>query len=345
MALKTLRNLIVVACGIAGSGYLRMPLEQKFTEDLRERKAIPPPIGREVWGQMGQTSLAGVLGGLRTVMASTLNLAAQTHFEDKEWYELKKQYEIITALDPYNEFYWNNGGWHLAYNAASWARTNQELSPIRRKFLEREFLEAGDAFYHEGLLMLPESPNLWSEVGRLWSNPYKRPDLPRAAEAYKMAAKYGNSFYQRSYLYVLARIPGREIEAFEVAKNLLITDPRNLRVPTFRCILFCLSTNPELPEDELQPKLGEVFPSKEQAYQDLFNYRSRVQEEGFYGGRIDEVLQTLIDELHIPDSHNPFKPGARKKIYENSWQHEVDQPKILRPDPIPGIPGLPRQDN
>jgi len=339
MSFKTLRNLIVVACGITGTGYLRMPVEQQLTGELRERKAIPPPIPLETWGQMGQTSLAGVLGGLRSVMASTLSLAAQKSFEEKEWYDLKKQYEIITALDPYNSFYWDHGGWHLAYNAASWARTNDELSPIRRQFLEREFLEAGDAFYHKGLTLLPKNANLWSEVGRLWSNPHKRPDLARAAEAYKMAAKYGNSFYKRSYLYILARIPGREIEALDIAAQMLIENRRHLSTPTFRCLLFCLSTNPDLPENALKVKLGEVFVDKEQAYKDLYNYRPRVQNEGYYGGELDKVLKSLIEELKVPDHLNPFVPGSKPRIYDHNWRREVDQPKILRPKTFPGLPG------
>ncbi|YCM42555.1 hypothetical protein V2O64_14685 [Verrucomicrobiaceae bacterium 227] len=339
MSLKTLRNLIVVACGIAGTGYLRMPVEQNFTEDLRERKAIPPPISQEVWGQMGQNSFAGVLGGLRTVMASTRSLFAQKYFEEKEWYDLKREYEIITTLDPYNSFYWDHGGWHLAYNAAAWARFNEDLSPIRRQFLEREFLEAGDAFYHKGLALLPENAGLWSQVGRLWSNPHKRPDLNRAAEAYKMAAKYGNSIDQRTYLSTLARIPGREIEALDVAAQLLISNRHHLAIPTFRSILFCLSTNPDLPENALKAKLGEVFIDKEQAYKDLYNYRPRVEKDGYYGGELDKVLKSLIEELHVPDHLNPFKPGSKPRIYDNNWRREVDQPKILRPKTFPGFPG------
>ena len=35
---KTTRNLIVIAAVLCGTGYFRMPKEQKFMEDLRERK-------------------------------------------------------------------------------------------------------------------------------------------------------------------------------------------------------------------------------------------------------------------------------------------------------------------
>lgn len=332
MSFKAIRNIIVVAGVILGTGYLRMPVEQEFTEDLRERKAIPPPIRKEVWGQMGQTSLAGVLGGLRTFIASSMNLGSQKFFEDKDWFELQKRYRIITALDPYNEFYWDHGAWHLAYNAASWARTNEDLTPRKRRLLEREFLEAGDAFYRQGLELNPEKYRLWVAIGNLWSNRYKRPDLNRAAEAYKMAAQSGNLQYKRSYLFAFARIPGREIEAFDYAQELLIENPsQNLSRPTFRCLLFCLSTNPDLPEDALDVKLGEIFFSKEQAYQDLYNYRAFAKKEGYYTGKLDEVLKSLIEELNIPDQLNPFMSGAKPRIFKRDWQKALDQPRPIRP--------------
>lgn len=341
---KTLRNLTVVALGIIGTGYLRMPVEQKFTEDLRDRKVTPPPISKEVWSQMGQTGLAGVLGGLRTVIASTMSLATQRHFEDKEWFDLKKQYEIITALDPYNEFYWDQGGWHLAYNAAGWARWNPELSPIRQKYLEREFLEAGDAFYHKGLELMPESANLWRQVGLLWSNVKKRPDFPRAAVAFAKAAEYGSSFDQRTYLYLLARISGREIEAYDLAQKLYSENPANhLRISSFRSIFFCLSTNPDLPKNALQLRLGEIFPTKERAYLDLYNYRARVLEEGYYAGRLDDVLKSLIVELHIPDDLNPFLPGSKPRIYDTNWTRKIDEPKVVSPPNLPDFPPPPEQ--
>ena len=50
---KTTRNLIVIAVVLCGTGYFRMPKEQKFMEDLRERKIAHPQIDskwdRPVW--------------------------------------------------------------------------------------------------------------------------------------------------------------------------------------------------------------------------------------------------------------------------------------------------------
>ena len=46
---KTTRNLIVIAVVLCGTGYFRIPKEQKFMEDLRERKIAHPQIDSEIW--------------------------------------------------------------------------------------------------------------------------------------------------------------------------------------------------------------------------------------------------------------------------------------------------------
>jgi len=295
---KSLRNVFVITAVLVGTGYLRMPVEQEFTEDLRERKIVQPQISAQTWSQMGQTSLAGAFGGLRSVMASMLSLKAQGNFEENEWYDLKKDYEVITALDPYNEFYWTHGGWHIGYNAASWARSNRDFSPAKRRIMEFDFIEAGDAFYRKGLDYLPDSRTLQFEIGALWSNKYKRPDLERAAEAFKMVR--------------------REAEAYEEAIRLISESSRHARLPTFRCLLVVLGTNPELPQSILNPTIDDVFPNKEKAYQDLYNYRQRVLEENFYAGEVDRILKELIDELNVPDNLNPFVTPTTRRIHEGA---------------------------
>ena len=248
------KKLAVVVLAMVVTGAMRMPVEQKMTEDFRERRIAAPKLSVETWNQMGQTSLAGTFGGLRSVMASILSLEAQDHFTEQEWYELKQDYDVITSLDPYNSFYWSHGGWHLAYNAASWARNRQDLKPIQRETMEREYLEAGDAFYRRGLKHLPDDHHLWGELGSLWANKFKRPDLERALEAYKMAASFGRStIYARRYVYVLAQIPDREIEAYEEARKLVEENPDHLRLASFRSILYALWTNPSLPMSEGRP--------------------------------------------------------------------------------------------
>jgi|GEM_PF-486332 len=337
---KTTRNLIVIAIVLAVTGYLRMPKEQKFMEDLRERKIAHPQIDSEIWSKMGQTSLAGTFGGLRSVMASFMSIGAFDHFENNNWYELEKDFEVITALDPYNAYYWNTGAWHLGWNAASWARRNQrseietalkngneDFSPTKQRLLEMEFLEKGDAMYREGLKYNPASEELWFDRGAMWSNEYKRPDLERAAEAFRKLRNSPNPVYRRRYLLTIARIPGREIEAYEEMVRLVSdSDPRHFSAPAFRVLVLILGSNPELPDGARRPPVDVVYNNNlEKAYEDLYNYWDRIKNDGFYAGNYKVLMKQLIDRLKVPDSLNPFVTEPKRPLYPSVWKREFEK--------------------
>ena len=152
-------------------------------------------------------------------------------------------------------------------------------------------------------------------MGALWSNKFKRPDLERALEAYKMAASFGKSrVYERRYVYLLAQIPGREIEGYYEARKLLENDLDHLRLPSFRAILFALWTNPRLPLSEGRPEILDIFRSEEIAYRDLYNYRLRAEEEGYFRGNIDNTLRILASRLNVPMDWNPFLVNSKHRI-------------------------------
>ncbi len=315
--MPSFKKVVLLFLALVVMGLVKLPFEQAYHKQLRSRGIIPPALSVEKWNRMGQTGLAGVLGGLRSVFAVAFSLKAHTHFANQEWYELKKDYELITALDPKNPFYWNNGGWHLAYNAASWARMDPDLRPVQREAVEREYLEKGDAFFQEGLTHLPNDIDLWAQIGNMWSSPFKKPDYPRAALAWKEAAERGNNgIYQRRYFYTLGQIRGREHEALAYANKMLKDDSRHVRFPTFRTLYWCLSQLPGVP---VQLSLEKIFGSHEQAYRELYNYRFRVQKEGFYGEPLDDTLRQLIQELNVPFKLDPFLNPRKQRLTSKEW--------------------------
>ena len=320
---KTIRNLLVIAGVLAGTGYLRLSPEQAFTEDLRERKIVQPRIKSETWSEMGQTSLAGTFGGLRSVMATFLSAGSYDHFIDQEWYDLRKDYEVITALDPYNSFYWEQGAWHLGFNAASWAKRNEDFSPAQRRATEMQYIELGDQFFAKGVGYNPDSHNLWFQRGALWDNEYKRPDLERAAAAFKVASQSMNPIYKRRYLFTLARLPGREKEAYDEMMSLLRENPRaHLSIPKFRCLMVVLGTIPDLPVGAIRPRVDQIFQTKESAYRDLYNYWAKIPSDGLYEVGLEEIMKTLISELNVPTELNPFLTKPKRPIYSNDWREK-----------------------
>ena len=256
-------------------------------------------------------------------MASFMSIGAYDHFENNDWYELEKDYEVITALDPYNAFYWDNGGWHLGWNAASWAKRNENFSPAKRRLFEMEYLEKGEAFYRKGLKFNPDSEKLWFDMGSMWSNEFKRPDLERAAEAFKMVRYSRNPVYRRRYLFTIIRIPGKEIEAYDEMTRLVGDGPIHFSIPKFRVLSVILASNPDLPAGGLRPQLHQVFRSNEVAYRDLYNYRARIKSEGYYPGNVDQLMKQLIIELDVPDSINPFVTEPKRPLYPSVWREEL----------------------
>lgn len=291
--MRVLRKIGGVLLLLGLGALLRLPLEAEFRERLVERELVPPDISLGVYADLRQSSFAGVLGGLRAVVASLTHLEAHEHFANQEWFELKRDYETIVALDPFNQYYWEAGGWHLAYNAASDARGKTGLKEVEKRLLEREFLEEGDEFYRNGAEVLAGEGHLWTSIGRLWSNPFKRPDFEKAAEAFQKAYELGGrKLDERSLVYALAQIPGRQKEAWELIDQVVQKDPGALRFPTMASLYFVLSRGPWNEEKEWV-SVEAAFGSRERAREILANYRDRLQRTTFPRYGLLRAIQEL----------------------------------------------------
>ena len=320
MVKKTYKFLVVLVV-LMGAGAAKFPFEKKFSADLTERRLMLPPISLGVYADLRQSSFAGVLGGLRSVVASITHLQAHKRFEYQEWFELKKDYETIVALDPRNLYYWQTGGWHLAYNAAADARNRPDLRPVEQRLLEKEYLEQGDAFLRKGLEVNPEYGQLWADLGRLWSNPFKRPDFTRAAADFEKALETGAApVVSRSYLYSLSRVPGQEKKAWATIRELVRNDPAQLQFPTLSALYYVLGQTPGIPPGE-SPTLADVFPSDARAYQMLHNYKVRAQGEEFPLKGIDPALRTLIPRLNVPEKFNTFQTNEPRLIQNREFKN------------------------
>ncbi len=316
------RKLVITFVTLLAAGLLRTPFERRYVEELTQRGIMSPEISLGTLNDLTQSSLAGVLGGLRSVMASRKHIEAFQAFENKDWYRLKKDYQTCTALDPHNIYYWQSGGWHLAYNAAADVRDNQALKAVQRRVLEKEYLEQGDEFFRKGIVVNPQSAVLWSEIGRLWSSPFKRPDYQRSAAAWEKASELSaNQIYRRSYLYALSRVKGAEEKAREVVLGLAKEDPKNLKIPTFVALYWVLNHAPNVPDDE-HPKLLDIFSNYTEAYQILHNYKLRVEREKFPAWGVDQALKSILQKIRVPDRYNSFKSKRPRVITGRGWNEE-----------------------
>lgn len=174
-------------------GVVKLPLEQRVTRDLRTARLIDEPVSVSAVESMGQSGLAAILGGVRGLVASMLQLRAYTEFKRVNWAQVDSLYRIVTRLQPRNATYWDEAAWHMAYNAAGFYLFNRDKSEDRnneiRGQLYHEHVQRGAAILLEGLKFSPDDPRLWERLADIY---YRRSyEMAKAGDAYLEARKRG----------------------------------------------------------------------------------------------------------------------------------------------------------
>lgn len=206
-------------------GLVRLPLESRLEEDLRARHFRDSQLDLTMREQLGQGMFVASMGGFRSLIASILYLQAHTEFENREWGKVEAQYGVITSLQPRSAFYWDQGHWHVAYNAygfyqrtaatepdswEAWKLTNQ-LAPY--------YLERGRRFLEDGLRHNPGAYILYRSMGDLLRNKYG--DECGAADWYLRgsAIEGARTYMLRLYLYAISKCPERIAEAYAALRR------------------------------------------------------------------------------------------------------------------------------
>jgi len=296
----------IVAVAVLVTGAVRLPLEATLHQELRDARLIPPPLEIGTGEKIGQTSRAVALGGLRTLVATFLNLRAFTYFTEQKWAKVDETFQTIVDLAPGTRYYWETGAWHQAYNAASYYINDSELTSLRRREAWRASIQRGRTFLERGIRNNPDDWRLHAYLGFMLSDPNKVrafPDLAEsyatAAEAYGKAADTGQAlpYVRRSQLYSLARVPGREAEALALCRR-LYQEGRSNHLPTLLCLLLVLESN-ENPDTEPTQRAVEIFGTAESAYENLSTHWLRTRDQFPVFG-VARALEGLEKRLAVP---------------------------------------------
>ena len=314
----------VLGVAMLVAGAVRMPFEQQLTADVKKEKLLSPKLEIGTGEKLGQAFYAVSLGGLRTLIATFLNLRAQGQFEDQKWADVADTYDLIVDLAPRTRYYWDAGSWHLANNASSYYLHDSELSPLRRKILWKSYIQAGRAFLERGIKNNPDHPLLYERLGHLLADPYRIQAFGDTVEAYEasydafMAALDtggARSYTKRAALYSLARVPGREQEALDL---LLEIKAESKSLPPSALTLHYVleyQRNPERPVIEL---VDEVFPSRKVSYTILSRIWLRNRERFPMDG-VAKAIGLLELEFGIPEEKSILKqtlpPGMDSEDY------------------------------
>ncbi len=302
----------VLVLAILAAGGLRLPFERALTGDLRQANLLPPQLEMRTGEKIGQTFSAVSLGGLRTLVATFLNLRAFGYFSEQKWSDVGDTFDLIVDLAPRTRYYWDTGSWHQAYNAASYYLYDAEIPPLRRKLAWRESILRGRAFIERGIRNNPGDPRLRESLGILLSDPNKIAAFSSPAEAYEQAyeafisgVETGNArgYTKRAALYSLARVPGRESEALSLAREIKEEQPSV--PPTVLGLLYTLNYHKD-PEQDVLALAASIFPGRKIAYEILGNQWMRTRDYFPVDG-IARVIPLLEKELGIPEKDSVLK--------------------------------------
>jgi hypothetical protein len=300
----TTGKIVVVTLALAGLGAVRMPIEARVTREFREERLLQPRIDIGTEEKLDQTAAMVAFGGLRTLIAAMFNLRAFGYFERLDWGALEDTYETICMLAPHTVFYWDNAAWHLAYNAASDFKERRDLPPLRRRQLWHDSILKGIDILKDGIRNNPDDWTLARGLGDIQTSPFKLRDYKDAAKWYEYAIGHGApDFVKRFRLFAIARIPGREKETLELARQ-YHADPK-MRVPTLDCLLFTCEyrANPNQP---IGPLIDKIFGSPQKAWNELSTYHLT----DMPGDGIEPALRWLGN--HLPRQPEP-KPVREKE--------------------------------
>jgi len=320
-------KIVILCVALLGLGVARLPFEAVLSSDMKMTGLLPTRLKIGTIEKIGQTSSAVALGGLRTLVATFLNLRAYTLFTERKWDKVENTFYTIVDLAPHTRFYWDSGFWHMAYNASSYYAYGSDLTPLRRREAWREYIFKGRAFLERGIRNNPRDWSLHADMGFLLTDPNKlsvfgnlNETFTAAANAYRDSAATGKApaYVRRFHMFALARVPGKEKEALALARSLYDRSPQN-RTTTLTVLLLVLEAH-ENPAMDVTKRAIELFGSPKNAYENLALHWRRTKEHfPVYG--VASAIASLEDTLSIPEKDRvlnkplPLPPGPE------TWFH------------------------
>lgn len=279
-------------CALALGGLLLRPIEQQtLRHELEVGLQLPPPPADSKDTLNRQLSFFA-MGGLRTLAAEILAMDATGAWLVQDWPRARKRWEQITTLCPNRPSYWSRSARDMAKNAVAHVYGRKDISEHERATLVREYLDAAEHFYLQGLAANPHSVLLQLDLAGFYEDLARRPQFAKAVEAYRKALTMGASdMYQRWVFYNLCRIRGREREAWEMGRQ-LFRSPRH-HTPSVRCLLFALQHKLGIPQDEGY-SIEELFHSDTRARKQLRSYLHNTLRFPVNG--VQEYLQSPAEE-------------------------------------------------
>ncbi|MDF1754175.1 MAG: hypothetical protein P1U89_15430 [Verrucomicrobiales bacterium] len=241
-----LPNWLKIVLILAAFGLVRSPVENSLRRKMNTAGMLLPTPGHSAMAQMGQSALMGMLGGLRTLVATGYLLDSYRHFDNADWDANRKSLLLATYLEPTEESHWVDLVWHRGINAPAWLETRARLPEIEKRILYHEYTRDAIELGEAGLKNLPKSVEIRKQMAEVYREKIKDPC--GTAKMYKeMLGLEGAPMYaNRFYGYFLSECPGKEKEGYDHLVNLYWEGSHN-HLPTLIKKILVLQEELDIP--------------------------------------------------------------------------------------------------
>lgn len=232
-------------------GGARLPLETHLSREQVAAGFHGTELGLPLRQQIGQMGFVAALSGFRSLVAAVLWIEAHSAWENVEWGRMAGLFQTVTTLQPKSTLYWDMSAWQMAWNASYAALENKKKQPSAalREREARQYYELGKKFYEDGIKSNPDSGELWQKLAILERDKFQ--NHAASAQAFLTAAEKPDArpYYRRMAAYEMAKVPGREREAYDLMKE-LYREGKDQHLPTLIKGLKTLEEKLGVPADQ-----------------------------------------------------------------------------------------------
>jgi hypothetical protein len=294
--MRTTAQIIVIFVVLLGFGFAKYQHEDRLSRDMVSHKLIQPPLREGTSLQLGQTGAAVALGGLRSLIASIWNFRAFLYFEELNWIKVEEAYEIATTLQPQTTYYWETGAWQLHTNASSHYRELDDISPYRRRSMQRRYIEKGSSFLELGIKQNPDNWKLHRGLSRIWTDYHKLPDIERALKHFDNTLKceslpdFRRNQIQRFKYYAMTRLDSIQDDAYRYGCEIYRESTDN-HLPKLACTLFALQNALNIGQEN-RISDEELFPDSQKQLNWLKSYK-KAAAQGYPMNGVESKIRQL----------------------------------------------------
>ena len=307
--MKKLLNIVVILAVLGVTGWLKMPYEQKLSEDLHALKLVPPRLSLKDRSRLKQKAFIATYGSLRPTIAAFMSVRTTNYHSDQEWDKIENSFDEIVLLDPYNLYYWDQASWHMASNAAIDKQVDESLTDVGKNQIFKKYIKKGNDILKRAVEVNPDDWRFLNLKARLESNRYRNPDYTAAIETYRELLELPElseqikSSTRISIQHCLQHLPERHQESYDTALELFKRGAQ-YRVPTVENEIL-IGQNHPLNEIAHRMSLSEIYRSDNRAYLILkIKWQRRKLGQKPYG--VEKSIKELENRLKTPHSERVF---------------------------------------